>query len=729
MQKKGSGNLSRRKFINLGVQGYAGIQLTQALGTSLLASGCETATARTVAGACYHDCPDTCSWKITVSGEKVTRFEANKENLFTAGKLCDKMTAFPADVTYHPDRLLQPLKRTGKKGQGTFAPVSWEQAIGEVAGKLSAIVADKGREAVLPFVYAGTQGLIQGSSLSNRFFGHLGSSMLEGTICGAPAYAGVSATNGDALGVLPEDIVHSRYIVLWGVNTMKSNQHLWPFILHARQQGARIVVIDPMASATARQADWHVQPAPGTDTALALGLIHIILSEQLQDQDYIDRYTSGIEALGEHVAAYPLARVAEITGLEPAAITTLAREYAGSSPSLIRVLIGLEHHASGSDAFRAVAMLPALTGAWRHQGGGLMHFTFEAFGQALNWEALDFHKTLNQNKRRAINMVQLGRALNDTSLQPAIGALFVHNANPAATAPNQNLVLKGLEREDLFTVVLEHFMTDTARYADYVFPATSQLEHWDLMDSWGQTYLNLNEQAISPLGEAKSNNEFFRLLSAAMGYEAPYLFEDDLSIIKKTLDSSHPYLEGITFESLREQGWAKLKLPSPWLPHAEGNFVTPSGKCEFYSHALEANGEEPLPQFRPVQYSADSLKQYPLHLLTVKTSHNFLNTSHANVAHLLEKEGAARLDMHEADARERNISDGDIIRVFNERGEVLVRARISDRLLAGVVNMPQGYWSSLMEGGSSANALTQDLLTDRGRGAALQEARVQVARV
>lgn len=326
-------------------------------------------------------------------------------------------------------------------------------------------------------------------------------------------------------------------------------------------------------------------------------------------------------------------------------------------------------------------------------------------------------------------MVQLGRALNDTSLQPAIGALFVHNANPAVTAPNQNLVLKGLEREDLFTVVLEHFLTDTARYADYVFPATTQLEHWDLMDSWGHTYLNLNEQAISPMGETKSNNDFFRLLAGAMDFQAPYLYEDDLSIIKKTLNSSHPYMEGITFEYLREHGWAKLKLPAPWLPHAEGNFATPSGRCEFYSHALEANGENPLPQFRPLQYSADSLKRYPLQLLTVKTSHNFLNTSHANVGHLLEKEGAARLDIHKADARERNISNGDAIRVFNERGEVLVRARISDRLLPGVVNMPQGYWSSLMDGGASANALTQDLLTDRGRGAALQEARVEVVRV
>ena len=365
-------------------------------------------------------------------------------------------------------------------------------------------------------------------------------------------------------------------------------------------------------------------------------------------------------------------------------------------------------------------MLPALTGAWRHRGGGLLHFTFELFGAALHWDRLELGKSLEKKETRSVNMIRIGRALTDSSIHPAIHALFVYNSNPAVIAPDQNRVVEGLKREDLMTVVLEHFMTDTARYADYVLPATTQLEHWDLMDSWGSTHINLNQPAIAPRGQSRSNSDIFRALAKAMGYNEDYFNEGDIEIIQKTLQSGHPYLKGITFESLKKTGWARLQLPEPWLPFAEGHFKTDSGKCEFKSARL------PMPEQKPASFTDEEMKLYPLQLLSIKSTRHFLNTSHANVRHLREKEGVPCLDIHPADAKARGISDGATVKVYNQRGNVQLIARIRNRVLPGIVCMPQGFWPSLMKGGSSANALTPDLLTDMGDGSALQETRVQV---
>lgn len=718
------GPITRRKFINLGVQGYAGLGLAHAL-PLMGAYSCASDSSKTVYGACYHDCPDTCSWSVTVTDNKISKFEARNDNLYTAGKLCNKMDNFPEEVTFHPDRVLTPLKRTGKKGAGEFEPISWEQAIREVAQKLQQIHTEKGNEAIMPYSFAGTEGLVQRGEMPERFFAHIGATKLERTICGDAAVAGVTLTNGQTTGVLPEDIIHSRYIILWGTNTITSNQHLWPLIQEAKGKGAKIIVVDPFQSHTAAAADWHVQPLPGTDTVLALAMIHVILAENLQDQDYIDQYTTGIDELKTHVQQYDPKSAAVITGLEEDTIRTLAREYAKGSPSLIRILIGMEHQANGASAFRAVAMLPAITGAWRQLGGGLMHMTYELFGKALNWERLTVASSLEKPETRSVNMIQIGRALTDPGMNPPIHGLFVFNSNPAVIAPNQNLVIKGLEREDLFTVVLEHFITDTARYADYVFPATSQLEHWDLLTSWGQAYINLNQPAIPPVGEAKPNSEFFRLLAKEMEFTADYLFESDLDIIKKTVQSDHEYLKGITFDSLLKTGWAKLNIPTPWTPHATGNFGNPSGKCEFYKPGVEPS----LPTYTAKVYTAEELKKYPLHLLTVKSTKHFLNTSHANVNRLRTGEGNPFLDIHEIDAKARGIADGDEVKVFNDRGEVILIARIRSKVRAGVACMPQGFWSSLMKGRSSANALTDDLLTDMGGGGAFHENRVEVVKV
>jgi anaerobic selenocysteine-containing dehydrogenase len=722
MKTKKNNTIDRREFLEISAKGAAGISLT----SFALLSGCETAqVTKTVHGACYHDCPDRCSWSITSTDNKVIAFKASETNPYTAGKLCDKMLDFPNDVTLHPDRILTPLKRSGAKGSGEFVKISWKQAISEVADRLKDIIEQNGGEAVLPYSFGGNQGMVQRGVIANRFFARIGASQLERTICGDAAVAGILATNGQTTGVLPEDIIHSRYIVLWGTNPVISNQHLWSFIKQAKSRGAKIVTVDPFQSSTSEESDWHIQPRPGTDTALALGLMHVILKENLQDQEYIDNYTLGIEQLKSHVQKYDPTTVAQITGLEKDTIIAFAKEYAQSTPSLIRVLIGMEHQVNGASAFRAVAMLPALTGAWRHFGGGLMHMTYELFGKALNWEAINLPSELANIKTRSINMIKLGKTLNSNELNPNINALFVYNSNPAVTTPNQNLIIKGLERNDLLTVVLEHFKTDTARYADYIFPATTVLENWDVFNSWGTPYLNINEPAIEPLGEAKPNSEFFRLLAKEMGFNEDYFYVTDKDIVKKTVDSQHEYMEGISFESLREKGWQKLSLSDRWMPHAEGNFKTSSGKCHFFDPSLE----QEFPDYIPFKYSDEEMLKYPLHLLSIKTPKYLLNSSHANVDHILSKEDQFYLEINSMDANNRQIVDGDELKVYNQRGQVFITARISKKVQQGVVCMPQGFWPSLLKGGSSANALTNDLLTDMGRGGAIQDAKVEVVKI
>ena len=730
MTSKKSKDISRRKFINLGVQGYTGLQIAQGLPPALLAAtGCSTTNSvSTVHGVCYHDCPDSCSWEVTLENGTIKHFGADKENPFTAGKLCHKMETFPQDITFNPDRVLTPLKRSGKKGEGKFEEISWEQALEEVADRLQAMVAEYGGESVLPFGYMGTQGILQKSAMSNRFFTKLGASQLAKTICGAAAITGNMVANGQSTGILPEDVVHSRYIVLWGTNTKHSNVHLWPYVLKARQDGAKIVVIDPFKSATAIEADWHIQPLPGTDVALALGMMHVLMAEDLCDQNYIDQYTIGFEDLQKHVQQYDPATVAEICDLEETEIVKLAQEYANAQPSLIRTLIGMEHNINGGDANRAVSMLPALTGAWRHRGGGLLHFTYELAGEALNWERIDMYRDLSKKETRTINMVQLGKALNKGVTDPPIHSLFVYNANPIVTIPNQNLIREGLEREDLFTVVLEHFITDTALYADYIFPATTQLEHWDVADSWGQIYINLNQPAIKPLGQSKPNTEFFRLLAKKMGFQDDCFNETDEEIARSLFQKDHPYMEGVTFDYLMQHGWARLKVPEPWLPHQEGNFGTDSGKCEFYSSSLQENGKSPLPEYKRPAISVEHQEQFPLWMLTVKSTKGFHNSSHANVKHLIDAEGNQTLRMSVQDAQSRGIAEGDPIKAYNQNGEVLLTARIDHRVRPGVVCMPHGFWPSLVKGGATSNALTSHQLTDLGGGAALQDCRVEVER-
>jgi anaerobic selenocysteine-containing dehydrogenase len=730
--KKNSNRISRRRFLDVSITGSTALGAGGSIMASLLTRGCSDPSPITF-GACHHDCPDTCSWKVTTENGRVIRFEAVSDHPYTRGKLCAKMDEFPWDVTYHPDRILYPLKRTGRKGEGKFEKISWDQALSEITENLKMIQSETGPTAILPYSFAGTEGMVQMNCISGRFFARLGATRLERNICGDTAVAGLAGVIGAGTPMIPEDIRNSRYIILWGTNTVNTNQHLWPFIEEAQSNGARLVVIDPRRSRTAEKADWHLQPIPGTDAALALGMMHLIIRENWIDADYVENHTIGFEKLKEHTQLYTPEYVWGITGISPQQILSLAREYAHAQPSCIRTLIGMEHHANGASSFRAVACLPALTGAWRHLGGGMLNMTFSLFGEALNYEDYDITGKIEDPSVRSVNMAQIGKALTGESMNPPIRALIVYNSNPAVIAPNQNLVKKGLLREDLLTVVLDHFITDTARYADYVFPATTQLEHWDIMTSWGQRFISLNEPAIEPLGEAKSNSEFFRLLSERMGLKEDYLFESDLEIIKKLLKSDHPYMKGITFNRLRKQGWAMLNLPDPYKPHAEGNFPTPSGKCEFYNESLEDQGISPLPDYssvHPPQTDPSKIpSEYPLMMISSKSTAYFLNSSHANQERHLKEEKEPVLEMHPSDAEKRDIRAGDMVKVFNGSGRVMLKAYLSDHALPGVVSMPHGWWPSLMEGGSSANALTPDGLTDLGNGSNFHDARVEVEKI
>ncbi|HLE60177.1 MAG TPA: molybdopterin dinucleotide binding domain-containing protein, partial [Thermoanaerobaculaceae bacterium] len=458
--------------------------------------------------------------------------------------------------------------------------------------------------------------------------------------------------------------------------------------------------------------------------------MHVIVRERLHDADYVNRHTVGFEPLAARLREYPPDRVAGVTGLTPGEIVDLATAFAKTRPAAIRLMIGMEHHGNGANTFRTLACLPALVGAWRERGGGIVEFTADLFEGVLNRRAFDVGREADP-KIRSINMVQIGRALTDEKLDPPLRALLVYNSNPATIAPNQNLVLEGLRREDLLTVVLEQQLTDTARHADYVFPATTELEHLDLFTSWGQEYLALNQPALAPRGEARTNTDFFRGLGRRMGYTEPWLYESDEEMVKGLLDSQHPYLGGVTYAQLRERGFVRLALPEPWMPFADGRFQTPSGKCELYSEALATQGLDPLPAY--VALAEDDPppgggRRYPLALITSKATRHFNNSSHAGEARQRKAEGEPLLQMHAKDAAARQIRDADAVRVFNRRGSMTLRAQVQDGTRQGVVSLPQGFWASLLPGGSSANALTPDGLSDHGGGGDFHDARIEVER-
>ena len=676
----------------------------------------------TVLGTCHHDCPDTCGWIATVEDGVAVKLRGNPAHPYSRGELCPKVNRF-LDRVYSPDRVLQPLIRTGPKGQGQFEPASWEAALARVAEKVGEVVSEWGGEAVLPWWDAGTQGLIQMSSLDRRFFGRIGASRLVGSLCGATAAAGTAATNGTGLAADPMTVRFSKLILLWATNTRLTNRHLWPFIAEARTNGAQVVVIDPMRTATAQAADWFLQPLPGTDIALMLAMMHVLVRDGLVDLEYVNAHTLGFEQLAERVAEWPPERAASVCGISDDDIERLARAYGTIRPALIRTLIGAEHHENGAMFYRTLACLPALTGSWKDRGGGLARSVGSWADANVDDSVFDWN---GSSAGRSINMNHLGRALTDVSLDPPVKALFVWNGNPAVTVPNAAAIRRGLGRDDLFTVVSEQFMTDTARYADVVFPATTQLEQVDLVPSWGHLYLGWNERAIEPLGEAVPNTELWRRLAGAMGFDEPALFEDDESLISSALI-------GVELDALRHDGFVRLDVPEDLRVYANGRFGTSHGKVELFSESLAALGHDPLPDFVPPRESSagdpELAARFPLALLTPKHHTRFLNSSYSHLPKHGPVEGGPFVELDPVDANARSIAVGDQVDIWNDRARLRLPARITDRLRPGVVAVPFGWWSEDHGGQHTANSLTNDTLTDWGGGVAYSDTLVQVAPV
>jgi anaerobic selenocysteine-containing dehydrogenase len=672
---------------------------------------------------------------VTVQDGQAVKLRGDPDHPFTRGFLCQKVSRY-LDRVYHSERLLHPLKRVGPKGKGQFVRISWDEAIGTVARRFSEIAAGPdGPQAILPYSYAGTMGKLQGSSLDRRFFHRLGASLLDRTICATAGAAGCDVTLGTRAAIDPETVVHSRYIINWGSNTSVTNMHLWTLMHQARKAGAKIVTIDPYRCKTAARSDWWIPIRPGTDAALALGIMHILWRDGLQDDEYLDRYCHGASRLRERALhEYPPAKVAEITGIPVADIERLAHEYGTIQPSLIRVNYGMQRHAGGGMAVRTITCLPAITGAWRHVGGGALLSTGRMY--PFDTDRLE-RPDLIPPGTRTVNMVQLAEALNGELPGPPVRALCVYNSNPAAVCPDQSRVLAGLRRDDLFTVVLEQFPTDTVDYADIVLPATTQLEHWDIHGSYGHLYVQVNEPAIAPMGEAKPNTEIFRLLARRMGFE-PDLFEvSDQELIAESLNSPasarrfppRDGFAGIDLDRLHREGPVRVNVPVNFAPFAEGGFDTPSGKCELYSSSLAERGLDPLPTYIPPhedpQTRPDLAKRFPLQMVTPPVP-EFLNSTFANIDSLRRAAGEPTLEIHPVDAARRSIRDGQLVRVHNDRGSFQARAIVGETVKPGVVVSQSIWWNKHTADGVNCNTTTSSRLTDLGGGATFFDNLVEV---
>jgi molybdopterin guanine dinucleotide-containing S/N-oxide reductase-like protein len=711
---------------------------------------------KVVHAACPHDCPDACGVLITVEDGRATKIQGDPGHPVTRGFLCAKVAKY-LDRVYSPDRVLYPMRRVAAKGLTSSAAsagedtpaakawhrISWDEALDEIALRFRHIAAEFGSEAILPYSYGGTLGALNGGSMDRRFFSRLGASELERAICSAAGEAGLLSVLGVKLGTEPEQFVHSRYIIAWASNIHGNNVHLWPFIEEARRKGAKLVVIDPYRTRTAACADWYIPINPGTDGALALAMMHVIIGEGLHDADYVAKYTLGFDALREKVKAYPPERVAQWTGIAAEDIRKLAREHATVRPSVIRLNYGVQRSEGGGMATRAIVMLPCITGSWKEVGGGLQMSTSGAFG--LNDDALkrpDLKSEGLQHPPRSVNMVELGKALNTLS-DPPVKALFVYNSNPAAVCPNHNEVIRGLKRPDLFTVVHEQFFTDTTDYADIVLPATTFFEHKDLQKAYGHYYLQVSDQAIEPLGECRANVEVFRALAERMGFKDACFGESIDEMIDGALDSPNPWLEGINRKRLESEKQVRLKFrgqgsedsgqwsvasgqSEPFLPFAQGKFRTPSGKAELFSEAIKAQGLDPVAEFTPPAESrhGGQGRAFPLELLARKAD-NFLNSSFSNLPSVQTMEETNLLEMHSADARARGIADGETVRVYNHRGEIFLKARMDGAVQPGVVSARLN-WAKLGPGLRNINVLTSEKLSDLGNSATFYSVLVEV---
>lgn len=695
-------------------------------------------------GGCPHDCPDTCSMVFEVEDNKLVGVRGNKDHPATRGGLCVKLKDYEKRHC-HPDRVLYPLRRTGPKGSKQFQRISWDEALDEIVDRWKAIIAEYGPQAIIPYSYLGHQGLVHGLNGGDAFFNRLGATVCERTFCGEGSATAWVLTNGPSGGMDPESFVHSKYIIIWGCNSVSTNLHHWHFVQEAKKKGAKVVVIDAYRSKTAKQADWHLAPKPGTDGALAMALIHTIIEEDMIDRDYVDNHTVGFEELAERAKTRTPEWAAEITGIPAEDIRTLAREYATTKPAAIRIGVALERHHGGGQTIRAACCLPAITGAWRDVGGGMYQMTF--------WEhpyKLDVicRPDFIPEGTRVVNNLQIGRALTgEMELDPPIMSMMCWNSNPVTQAPECDKIVKGLLREDLFLVSAEHFISDTASYADIVLPASMGAEMEDIILSWGHNYLTYNTRCVDSPGEAVPNNEIFRRLAARMGFEEERFKWSDAECLENFVDWDSPACEGITLDTLRKNGFARLNIggPDDRAPHREGNFPTPSGRCELKSEtAAEGNfvvgpfrqmydamqpGEplDTLPDYVPNRESAETNPElagkYPLSIVSPK-SHGFLNSCYANMEQKIRGQGEQFVLINAADAGPRNIGNGERVRVFNDRGSFEGSAMITDDVNPGVVVATLGYWRQLNRG--TVNIISSAEFVNMGHAPTFSDNLVQV---
>ncbi len=671
---------------------------------------------------CALDCPDACSLLIDIDGAgRGSKLRGNPAHPVTRGFLCGKVARY-LEREYSPDRLLHPLRRIGAKGSGRFARIGWDEALDEISGRLKSIGEEFGPESILPYSYAGTMGLLNGSGMDRRFFHRLGASRLDRTICSAAGGAGLMDALGFRYGTEPEQFRQAKLIIAWGANILDTNVHLWPFIVEARRNGARFYTIDPHRTRTGKLSDRHYAVRPGSDAALALAMMHVIAFESLEDRGFVEQHTLGFDELKDRVRDWTPRRASDLTGLAAEDIAQLAREYATTRPAAIRLNYGVQRSERGAMAVRTIALLPALTGAWRDAGGGVQLSTSQAFHlnrAGLERPDLQLASPLGR-EARIVNMSLLGDALTKLD-NPPVKALVVYNSNPAAVAPDQNAVRRGLRRDDLFTVVLEQFQTDTADFADIVLPATTFLEHTDLYFAYGHYHLQLARPALEAPGETLPNTAVFRRLALRMGFEELCFSDTDDDMMRTVLDSGHPFLDGISLQRLEGEHSVRLRIGDPFLPFAEGGFGTPSGKCEFHAETL---GYEP-----PVESRAGDKRltaRFPLEMISPKNGDS-MNATFGNRAEVDAQ--TAVLTLHPADAAPRAIGNGDAVRIYNDRGQCVLRAVVSDTVAEGVVCAPSVRWPKRAMDGNSVNMLTSQRLTDKGGGASFYSCLVQVERI
>lgn len=672
---------------------------------------------RVVHAACPHDCPDTCAMLVTVENGRAVKVQGDPEHPTTNGALCTKVSRYP-ERTYHPERVLTPLKRVGPKGRGEFVPVSWDEALDTIAARLKAIAA-RDPEAILPYSYAGTMGLVQGESMAARFFNKLGASRLDRTICASAGSEALLATYGIKAGMHVEHFAESRLILIWGSNSITSNLHFWTIAQAAKRQGAKLVCIDPRRTETAEKCHEHLALRPGSDGALALALMHELIAHDWLDHDYLERYVDGWPELRERALQWPAERAAAVCGLTVEQIRGLARDYGTTKPAAIRLNYGMQRVHGGGSAVRLIALLPCLTGAWRHRAGGLLLSASGWFAGRRDDAWLQRPDLLAGRRPRTINMSTIGDDLlreASPGFGPRVEAVVVYNSNPVAVAPESRKVVAGFAREDLFTVVLEHFLTDTADHADFVLPATTQLEHWDAHTAYGHTYALLNKPAVPPLGQARSNAAIFRALAERMGFDDPCFRDDDETLARRAF-----LADRVDLGSLEQRGWAKLDVAE--APFANG-FPTPSGKAIVDVPGLGV--PDHVPNYECAETTPELAARFPLAMISPPARH-FLNSTFVNVKSLRAVEGEPLLEIHPDDAAARGIADGAEVRVFNERGEYRCAAAVSTRARPGVVVGLGVWWRKLGRDGTNVNELTHQRLTDIGRAPSFYDCLVEVA--